>query len=112
MRNNMRLSDDDGAQLRLIRLSGCSRLLSIAQGFQYRYESSTSHVPNGQFDNVEELYVGIVRRMVLDQDYWLLSPNLRDCTPEWNKRSLSKLHANEQYRLPTGKLEFEYSQLN
>lgn len=106
MRHYMYLPDDHGFELRLVRVPRSRHIFPVAQSLQHRYVPYTGDVPNRQQQPVEKLLVGFLRRMVSDQDYWILSPILRHRSSKWHQLGVRKLHQNGHSVLPTGKLVF------
>lgn len=102
MRSDMRVPVDVRVELRVVGLPVGGHLLAGLQGVQRGHRNDADHVPNDQLDRVQQLRMGVLRRMVSDEAVRKLPAVFGHRTTERHRHPGGKLHQTRGRLLSAG----------
>lgn len=103
MRANMRVSADVRVELRVAGVPVRGRLHAGLQGVQRGHRDGAGDVPDRELDAVQQLRVGVVRRMVSDKSVRHLSSVRGHRATQRHRNRRRELYATDERLLSTGK---------
>lgn len=103
MRSDMRVPAHVRAQFRVAGVPVGGHLRAGLQGVQRGHRDGAAHVPDDQLDSVQQLRVGVLRRVVSNETVGQLSTVPGYGTAKWHRNRRGKLHPAHERLMSAGK---------
>lgn len=105
----MRVSAYVRIELRIAGVLVGGHLRARLQGVQRCHRDSTAHVPDDQLDRVQQLRLGVMRRMVSDETVGQLSAVSSHCPAQRHRNRGRELHTAHERFMSAGKFPKLYT---
>lgn len=103
MRSDMRVPAHVRAQFRVTGVPVGGHLRAGLQGVQRGHRDGAAHVPDDQLDGVQQLRVGVLRRVVSDETVGQLSAVPGHSTAKRHRNRRGELHPAHERLMSAGK---------